>query len=196
MIRRDISNGKRLARRGEGGQVTHAFGFDLALSRPRNRCRSTRHSLAKPRSADWSTVSMRSAATRSALHAFRLRMERLSGRCSYCQGVDRETGENGRKPLAVHAREIDGLTSVPPLRGPRAAFRPVRRRAGLHLSLIGFQDALVIARCVEALAAAETGHTGHAFLHIDHPDAPSGASARWFRTAVVQAGATGTVSLP
>ncbi|KMO32445.1 hypothetical protein VQ02_23565, partial [Methylobacterium variabile] len=29
VIRRDSPNGKRYARRGEGGQVTHAFGFDL-----------------------------------------------------------------------------------------------------------------------------------------------------------------------
>lgn len=29
VIRRDSPNGKRYARRGEGGQITHAFGFDL-----------------------------------------------------------------------------------------------------------------------------------------------------------------------
>ena len=30
VIRRDSPNGKRFARRGEGGQLTHAYGFDLA----------------------------------------------------------------------------------------------------------------------------------------------------------------------
>src|SRR5215204_7344184 len=42
VIRRDSPNGKRYARRGQGGQVEQAFGFDLfAACRPRSGVRTS-----------------------------------------------------------------------------------------------------------------------------------------------------------
>ncbi|GMA79966.1 hypothetical protein GCM10025880_63830 [Methylorubrum aminovorans] len=61
VIRRDSPNGKRYARRGEGGQVTHAFGFDLtpSPSAPRRSLRQPR--LCAPRCRPRKSLARKSA---------------------------------------------------------------------------------------------------------------------------------------
>lgn len=139
---------------------------------------------------------MRSAATRSALHAFRPRIAWHPGWCSYrsrSESRDRQERAQGPRRPCTGDRWSDQRppstrssscvppcppagwsASVPHRRSGRARDRPLRRGPS------GGRDGPHRSRPV----------------HIDHPDALSGASASRFRTAAVQAGAIGTVSLP
>ncbi|NGM38031.1 MULTISPECIES: hypothetical protein [Methylobacterium] len=107
-----------------------------------------------------------------------------------------ETRANGRKALAVHAREIAGLTSVSLSEG--FELRSALSTGGLVCirPSSALTTALVIARCVEALAEGKSGHAATALIHVVYPEALSGASARRFRAAAMQAGAISSLSLP
>ncbi|WP_430912201.1 hypothetical protein [Methylobacterium sp. sgz302541] len=110
--------------------------------------------------------------------------------------IPEEIREIGRKALMVHATELAGLLSVSLTDG--FELRDALAAGGLVCiqSSSPLTTALVVARCIEALASEGPGEAGRALVHIAYPDALSGASAKRFRAAAVQAGAIGSLSFP
>ncbi|MCP1535571.1 hypothetical protein [Methylorubrum extorquens] len=107
-----------------------------------------------------------------------------------------ETRENGRKALAVHAREIASLTTVSLSEG--FDLRSALSTAGLVCirPSSALTTALVIARCVEVLAEGDAGHAANALVHVVYPEELSGGSARRLRAAAIAGGAVSSLSLP
>lgn len=110
--------------------------------------------------------------------------------------LKKETRESGRKALAVHAREIAGLTTVSLSEG--FDLRSALSTAGLVCirPSSALTTALVIARCVEVLAEGDAGHAANALVHVVYPEELSGGSARRLRTGAIAAGAVSSLSLP
>jgi hypothetical protein len=108
----------------------------------------------------------------------------------------KEKREVGRKALAAHAVEIASLKSVSlsdgfELRSAISAGGLVCIRPSSPLT-----TALVIARCIEALAEDRPGHGANSLIHVVYPETLSGGSARRFRAAAMKAGAISSLSLP